>query len=168
MSWRIFQIIFKFIIMQHFFTISQWLCRIYCAGMAVKQRKYRYKNAVSYLWDWCIMFCFNVCICIIAVRQRWDIFLHFFDSSGLTAYGMAEAVFVWFRYHDWSFLEKEKVRRTIKAMSGASFGIYLIQMRIIALLIWENPKHNGIRRMMVGAVGIYLICMAIVLIVKKS
>lgn len=91
----------------------------------------------------------------------------FFDSSGLTAYGMAAAVFVWFRYHDWSFLEKEKIRRTIKVMSGASFGIYLIQMRIIAPLIWENPEHNGIRWMTIGAVGIYLTCMAIVLAVKK-
>lgn len=34
-------------------------------------------------------------------------------------------------------------------------------------LIWETPENNGIRWMTAGALGIYLICLAIVLLVKK-
>lgn len=91
----------------------------------------------------------------------------FFDATGCTAYGMAAAIFVWFRYRDWSWLDKKRIRRAIRAVSGASFGIYLIQMRFIAPLIWETPENNGIRWMTAGALGIYLICLAIVLLVKK-
>lgn len=93
--------------------------------------------------------------------------LFFFNYTGPTAYGMAAAVFVWFRYHDWTWLASDGRRGMIGTLAGASFGVYLIQMRVIGPLIWNTPEHNTVVWMTAGAVLIYLFCVLIVIAGKK-
>lgn len=48
---------------------------------------------------------------------------------------LATAVFVWFQYQDWGFLqEHSKIQKGISALSGASFGVYLTHMLVIRVL----------------------------------
>ena len=79
------------------------------------------------------------------------------------------AVFVWFKYHDWSKLERNnRCQKVIGAISGCSFGIYLLHY----LFIWQLPIKYGIhidswQWRILGTIGIYLVSLLIVYIIKK-
>lgn len=48
---------------------------------------------------------------------------------------LAVAVFVWFKYMDWSFLTKPQIISVIKKLSSASFGIYLTHFYIMRFIV---------------------------------
>ena len=45
------------------------------------------------------------------------------------------AVFVWFWYHDWSFLNSGKKKHFLRVVSGASFGVYLTHFYILRYFV---------------------------------
>lgn len=45
------------------------------------------------------------------------------------------AVFVWFWYHDWSFLNSRKKKHFLRVVSGASFGVYLTHFYILRYFV---------------------------------
>lgn len=81
---------------------------------------------------------------------------------------MACALFLFFRYCNWKVFSNEKVRKILSKLSSASFGVYLIHIKIIDVLV-QNNIVNGDSRwwMMFGAIGIYFVCVAIVFTGKK-
>ena len=59
-------------------------------------------------------------------------FFGYFNFPGVL---LAVAVFTWFWYHDWSFLNKPKIIKVIRELSSASFGIYLIHFYFMCFVI---------------------------------
>lgn len=45
------------------------------------------------------------------------------------------AVFVWFWYHDWSFLNSRKKKHFLRVVFGASFGVYLTHFYILRYFV---------------------------------
>lgn len=81
---------------------------------------------------------------------------------------MACALFLFFKHCKWKIFSNEKFRKILSTLSGTSFGVYLIHIKLIDVLL-ENNLVNGDSRwwMMFGAIGIYCVCVIIVLAGKK-
>lgn len=95
-------------------------------------------------------------------------------DRGLTGYTkfpsvlLAVAVFVWFFYFDWSFLNKANIIKVIRKVSGASFGVYLVHNFILMGLViaFKIPMGSPAWRIL-GIPTVYCISLIIVLIGKK-
>lgn len=81
---------------------------------------------------------------------------------------MACALFLFIKHCNWKVFLNEKVRKILPKLSSASFGVYLIHIKVIDVLL-QNNIVNGDSRwwMLFGAIGIYCTCVIIVLIGKK-
>lgn len=80
----------------------------------------------------------------------------------------ASAVFVWFKYRDWSFLKK-RGQKALILLSGCSFGIYLVHYymlyEIILPLSGFSITSGWIR--LILPIPLYLICFAMIFVLKK-
>ena len=94
------------------------------------------------------------------------------ETSGYTNYPaiiQSVAVFVWFYYHDWSFLGKGKLISVFQKLSSASLGVYLIHFYLMQAIVsfFHIPMQSIIWRT-AGIPLVYLISLAAVLIGKKA
>ncbi len=95
-------------------------------------------------------------------------------DRGLTGYTkfpsvlLAVAVFVWFFYFDWSFLNKPNIIKLIRKVSGASFGVYLVHNFILmGLVIAFKIPMGSLTWRVLGIPTVYCISLIIVLVGKK-
>ena len=82
---------------------------------------------------------------------------------------LAVAVFVFIKNVNWNkIINKEKLTNTLSKISGCSFGIYLIHKIVMYYeqLIFNINVYSAIWRT-IGAVITYLICLVLVMILKK-
>lgn len=81
---------------------------------------------------------------------------------------LAVAVFVWFRYHDWSFLTGPRCSRIVRTLSGASFGVYLTHIFVLHFLTdrFQIPIRSIWWRIF-GILPVYLIPLVITLVIQK-
>lgn len=82
---------------------------------------------------------------------------------------LAAAVFVWFKYHEWSYLAKnEKLQKLIGEIAGASFGIYLIHIFVLNILreLLAADVYS-LKWRTLGCVMVYFLSLIIVRILKK-
>jgi surface polysaccharide O-acyltransferase-like enzyme len=81
---------------------------------------------------------------------------------------LAVAVFVWFRYHDWSFIATPQKIYVIQKISSASFGIYLIHFYFLRFVV-DNFHINMCtwQWRILGVPFVYIFSLVSVLILKK-
>lgn len=93
----------------------------------------------------------------------------FWDYLMFPTLFMACALFLLLKHCRWKVLEDPKVQKTAALLSSASFGVYLIHIRVVSFLVL-NEYVNGDSRwwMMFGAVGVYAVCVTGVLIRKNT
>lgn len=93
------------------------------------------------------------------------------ETSGYTNYPailQSVAVFVWFYYHDWSFLDSGKSAILLQKLSSASFGIYLVHFYIMRAVIdiFDVPMQSAWWRI-AGIPCVYILSLCVTLIGKK-
>ena len=93
------------------------------------------------------------------------------ETSGYTNYPavmQSVAVFVWFYYHDWSFLDSGKSAILLQKFSSASFGIYLVHFYILRAVIdiFDVPMQSAWWRI-AGLPCIYILSLCAVWMGKK-
>lgn len=95
-------------------------------------------------------------------------------DGGLTGYSkfpsvlLAVAVFVWFWYHDWSFMNKPNIVKRVRTVSGASFGVYLVHYYLLNFLVRSYQIQMGSLSWRVfGVPVVYGASLAVVLIGKR-
>lgn len=78
------------------------------------------------------------------------------------------AVFVWFWYHNWSFLGGEKGKKLLRMISSASFGVYLTHFYILRYFVetFQIEMHSWQWRVW-GIPAVYLSSLFITLLLKK-
>lgn len=82
---------------------------------------------------------------------------------------LSVAVFVWFKYHDWSWIEnKAWLANGIKTIAGCSFGIYLIHI----FFVWKIPGIIGVSTTSwewrtFGILLVYAASLVVVWLIKK-
>lgn len=92
----------------------------------------------------------------------------FFGYSNFPSVLLAVAVFTWFWYHDWSFLNKPKVVKVIRTLSGASFGIFLIHFYLMNFIIdIFTIDITALRWRIVGVPLVYSLSLCAVLMGKQ-
>lgn len=94
----------------------------------------------------------------------------FFQYMQFTAFLPAIAVFVWFKYHDWSRgINLQKHAKSISVVSSCSFGIYLIHRLVIGDVIFAllGVSPTSVLLRTAGPVVVYLVCLGIVYVIKK-
>lgn len=81
---------------------------------------------------------------------------------------LAVAVFIWFKYQNWSFFQAGDRREIVQKLSGASLGIYLMHMYFVEILpiVLQFSNKSWLFRT-VGALSVYFLCLCIVLVMKK-
>ena len=91
----------------------------------------------------------------------------FFNYLGFPSVLYSTAVFVWFKYHDWSFLRKYGHR--IAALSACSFGIYLIHRPLLDGIIFGalGVDRTSILMRTAGAVLYYCFLLFLVYVLRK-
>lgn len=93
-----------------------------------------------------------------------------FDYSYFTAALPAMALFVWFKYHNWSFLEKRpSATKVVARISGCSFGVYLMHFALLRGVVFgfmAVPTTSVLLRTL-GPFVLYAACVLIVLAIKK-
>ena len=78
------------------------------------------------------------------------------------------AVFVWFWYHDWSFLNTGKRKEFLRIISGASFGIYLTHFYILRYLVDTfQIDMQSLQWRILGIPVVYLSALFITLLFKR-
>ena len=81
---------------------------------------------------------------------------------------MACAIFLLLKHCKWKALYNERVQKALAQLSGASFGVYLIHIMIVNAFVLDGPLNGDSRWwMLFGALGVYLICICIVLAAKR-
>lgn len=80
---------------------------------------------------------------------------------------LAVAVFIWFYYHDWSFIT-EKQQRLLVKLSGASFGVYLIHFYLLQVFtVILGVDMRSIWWRVLGTPVLYPLSVALVLLGKR-
>ncbi|MDM8270163.1 acyltransferase [Thermophilibacter provencensis] len=69
------------------------------------------------------------------VDRQWFLY------CGFPSVFLAIAVFVWFKYHDWSFLQTKAP--TIAKVASCTFGVYLIHYEVIHQICFERMGISG-------------------------
>ena len=82
---------------------------------------------------------------------------------------LAVAVFVWFRYHDWNWIEKNSILRAgVIEMAGCSFGVYLTHIFVINIVCSVcNVNVSGGKWRTLGVILVYGLSLIIVKILKR-
>lgn len=92
----------------------------------------------------------------------------FMDYFSINCYILSAAVFLFFKHVNWGRLSRGRIGRFITVLSGASFGIYLVQMIVIYYYrAFRDINIFSLRWRTVGAVIIYFLCAAIILLIKR-
>lgn len=92
----------------------------------------------------------------------------FFGYYNFPSVMLAVAVFTWFWYHDWSFLNKPKVVKVIRTLSGASFGIYLVHFYLMKFVIdIFDVDITTLRWRIAGIPLVYFLALIVVLLGKR-
>ena len=92
----------------------------------------------------------------------------FFGYYNFPSILLAVAVFTWSWYHDWSFLNKQKIVKVIQILSGASFGVYLVHFYIMQFVIDTfSIDITTLFWRLAGIPLVYLLALVIVLIGKR-
>lgn len=80
---------------------------------------------------------------------------------------LAVPVFIWFYYHDWSFIS-QKQRYLLTKLSSASFGVYLVHfylLQVFTVIIGVDMRSIWWRAL--GTPILYPLSVALVLLVKR-
>ncbi|MGN0404132.1 MAG: acyltransferase [Bariatricus sp.] len=82
---------------------------------------------------------------------------------------LAVAVFVWFRYHDWNWLENNsRLGAVVIEMAGCSFGVYLTHIFVINIVCSVcNVNVSGGKWRTLGVILVYGISLIVVKILKR-
>lgn len=110
----------------------------------------------------------SVYVNLVKYPDTADLNKTFMDYFSINCYFMSAAVFLFFKHVNWEKIRKSKVSKIITKLSGASFGIYLVQMIVIYYYrSFRDVNIFSLKWRTVGAVIIYLISALIVLLIKK-
>lgn len=90
----------------------------------------------------------------------------FMDYNSICCYLIAAGVFVLVKSINWSFLEKPLLSKVVSNISGACFGIYLVQM-IVFYYVEKWLPMKPVVMMTAGCLLVYTICLLIVVAVRK-
>lgn len=92
----------------------------------------------------------------------------FMDYFSINCYVLSAAVFLFFKHFNWGKLSSGKISRFITVLSGASFGIYLVQMIVIYYYrAFRDINIFSLKWRTIGAIIIYIISAVIILLIKK-
>ena len=93
----------------------------------------------------------------------------FFSYMAFTAVIPSVAIFMWFKNHEPHFSSLARHRNLIATVSGASFGVYLIHKLMLDNVVCGifGVSMNSVWLRAVGALVIYLICLLLVLVMKR-
>ena len=116
-------------------------------------------------------------ICCALIRYSGVYFLSMRDGAKNTllfgygqfhSYGLAIAVFVLFKSIKWERIFSESVQKIISRIAGCSLGVYLIHKQIMQFeLDMLHFQENQLVWRTAGILLTYVICLSIVLVVKK-
>lgn len=96
--------------------------------------------------------------------QKLDVL--FMDYNSICCYLIAAGVFVLVKSINWSFLDKPVLSKIVSTVSGACFGIYLVQM-IVFHYVEKWIPMKPVVMMTAGCLLVYAICLVIVVIIRK-
>lgn len=101
-------------------------------------------------------------------EQNGGFYNDLIDYQSFVSYGFAFAVFLLFKQIGFQFIRHPRLLRVISAVSGASFGIYLIHMLIMnnMVSIFHINQYSYTWQLL-GQFPVYIIGLIIVLLVKK-
>ena len=87
--------------------------------------------------------------------------------TGFASVMQSVAVFVWFRYCDWSLLEKH--RSLIAKLASCSFGVYLIHYPILHVVVfgWMGIPVTSVAFRLLGAAIFFVVILLAVLQIKR-
>ena len=82
---------------------------------------------------------------------------------------LSVGVFVWFRYHDWTFLENNVwIRKIITEVASASFGVYLIHILVMNILRdLLDANIYGWKWRTIGIALVYFSSLCVVKVMQK-
>lgn len=96
-----------------------------------------------------------------------DIFNGYYKFPGIF---LAVAVFIWFRYHSWEYLEEnERIVKIIQLLSRASLGIYLVHRYFITIALHYLTRISPYswEWRVFGTIGVYFASLFVVIILKR-
>lgn len=93
----------------------------------------------------------------------------FFNYMGFFSVFLAVAVFILFKYINWSWIaNRPNITKIISQIASCSFGIYLIHMIIIHYMrAFTGWSTSGLLWRTVGAVLVYLVSLGVITILKR-
>ena len=93
----------------------------------------------------------------------------FFDYMAFTAVIPSAALFMWFKNNEPRFTGLAKYQKIIVAVSGASFGVYLIHKLVLDNIVCGvlGVSMNSVLLRTLGPIVIYLACVLVILLLKK-
>lgn len=93
----------------------------------------------------------------------------FFDYMAFTAVIPSAALFMWFKNNEPHFTGLAKYQKIIVAVSGASFGVYLIHKLVLDNIVCGvlGVSMNSVLLRTLGPIVIYLACVLVILLLKK-
>ena len=93
----------------------------------------------------------------------------FFDYMAFTAVIPSAALFMWFKNNEPHFAGLAKYQKLIVTVSGASFGVYLIHKLVLDNIVCGviGVSMSSVLLRTLGPIIIYLVCVLVVLVLKK-
>lgn len=87
--------------------------------------------------------------------------------TGFAAVAQSVAVFVWFRYHDWSRLEKRN--RIIARLASCTFGVYLVHYPILNVVVFGRMgvPTTSVAFRVAGAPIFFIVILLLILLIKR-
>lgn len=107
------------------------------------------------------------CYTLLSSEATGDVDRFFFSYIAYPSVLLSVAVFVWFRYHDWSFLDR--LGPAIASIASCSFGIYLIHYPLLHRIVFARLGISGesVLFRTVGALAFYVVVLAVVTLGKR-